>query len=96
MNDRIGSEPVLLVVGSDNDSVRAFSRVLPAGSGIADFYRLTDGAGFLMDCVTASQWNFQGCATRGPMEGTCLKPVEVIKDNGSIGVNTTHLDGLRH
>lgn len=78
--DRVGSEPVLLAVGPDNQSVRAFSRVLPGGRGAADFYRLTNGAGFLMDSVTASQWNFQGCATGGPLEGACLMPVEVIKD----------------
>lgn len=78
--DRAGTEPVLLVVGPDNESVRAFSRVLPGGRGVADFYRLTGGAGFMMDSITASQWNFQGCATSGPMGGACLAPVEVIKD----------------
>lgn len=78
--DRVGSEPVLLVTGPDNESVRAFSRALPGGHGVADFYRLTGDAGFLMDNITASRWNFQGCATGGPMEGTCLAPVDVIKD----------------
>ncbi len=78
--DHVGTEPVLLVVGPDNESVRAFSRELPGGRGVADFYRLTGDAGFLLDSTTASQWNFRGCATRGPMEGACLRPVEVIKD----------------
>lgn len=78
--DRVGSEPVLLVVGPDNESVRAFSRVLPGGRGVADFYRITSGAGFVMDSITASQWNFQGCATGGAMRGACLTPAEVIKD----------------
>jgi hypothetical protein len=78
--DRVGSEPVLLVVGPDNESVRAFSRTLPAGRGVAEFYRLTGGAGFMMDSITASQWNFHGCATGGPMQGACLAPAEVIKD----------------
>lgn len=78
--DRVGAEPVLLVVGPDNESVRAFSRVLPGGRGAADFYRMTAGAGFLLDSITSSQWNFQGCATQGPMKGACLTPVDVIKD----------------
>jgi hypothetical protein len=78
--DRVGSEPVLLVVGPDNESVRAFSRVLPRGRGIAEFYRITGGPGFMMDSITASKWNFGGCATGGAMEGACLTPVEVIKD----------------
>jgi Protein of unknown function (DUF3179) len=78
--DRVGAEAVLLVVGPDNESVRVFSRVLPRGRGVADFYRLTSGSSFLMDSITASHWNFQGCATDGPMEGACLTPIEVIKD----------------
>jgi hypothetical protein len=77
--DRVGAEPVLLVVGPDNQSVRAFSRMLSGGRGVADFYRTT-GAGLMMDSITGSQWNFRGCATRGPMEGACLTPVEVIED----------------
>jgi hypothetical protein len=78
--DHVGAEPVLLVVGPDNESVRAFSRVLPGGAGVGEFYRITGGAGFMMDSITASQWNFRGCATRGTMEGACLTPVEVVKD----------------
>jgi hypothetical protein len=74
--DRVGTEPVLLVVGPDNESVRAFSRVLPDGRGVADFYRATGGAGFMMDSITGTQWNFQGC----PTQGACLTPIEVIKD----------------
>ncbi len=77
--DRVGSEPVLLVVGPDNESVRAFSRTLPGGRGSADFYR-TGGAGLMMDSVTGSEWNFRGCGIAGPMEGACLTPVEAIKD----------------
>jgi hypothetical protein len=78
--DRVGAELVLLVVGPDDASVRAFSRTLPGGRGVAEFYRLTSGAGFMMDSLTASQWNFRGCAREVPMQGACLTPAEVIKD----------------
>jgi Protein of unknown function (DUF3179) len=78
--DRVGTEPVLLVLGLDNESVRAFSRTLPGGRGIADFYRITDQAGFMVDSIGASHWNFRGCATEGPMKGACLTPIELIKD----------------
>jgi hypothetical protein len=78
--DRVGTEPVLLVLGPDKESVRAFSRVLPGGRGVADFYRVTGGAGFMIDSASASQWNFRGCATGGPMQSACLTPIEVIKD----------------
>ena len=78
--DRIGSEPVLLALGPDNESVRAFSRALPGGRGIADFYRTANGPDFMMDSVSGSRWNFQGCAIDGPLRGSCLAPIEVIKD----------------
>jgi Protein of unknown function (DUF3179) len=78
--DRVGTEPVLLVLGLDNESVRAFSRTLPGGRGIADFYRITEQAGFMVDSISASYWNFRGCATGGPMKGACLTPIEVIQD----------------
>jgi hypothetical protein len=83
--DRVGPEPVMLVVGPDKQSVRAFSRTLPRGRGVADFYRVTggDGAmidGTMMDSITGGEWNFRGCATAGAMQGACLTPVEVIKD----------------
>jgi hypothetical protein len=78
--DRVGTEPVLLVLGLDNESVRAFSRTLPDGRGIGDFYRITDQAGFMVDSIGAGHWNFRGCATEGPMKGACLTPIELIKD----------------
>jgi hypothetical protein len=78
--DRVGTEPVLLVLGPDNESVRAFSRTLPGGRGVADFYRTADGAGFMVDSLSGGNWDFRGCATGGRMKGACLTPVEVIKD----------------
>jgi hypothetical protein len=83
VEDRVGSEPVLLVVGADGESVRAFSRRLPNGTAVADFYRAVDqtnGAALMMDALTGSRWNFRGCAVEGPRSGECLAKVEVIKD----------------
>jgi hypothetical protein len=34
----------------------------------------------LVDTTTASQWNFQGCAIRGPAQGKCLDRVPALKD----------------
>jgi hypothetical protein len=34
----------------------------------------------LVDTTTASQWNFQGCATSGPALGKCLDRVPALKD----------------
>ena len=83
IEDRVGSEPVLLVVGRDGESVRGFSRRLPNGTAVADFYRAVDNtaeAALMMDALTGSRWNFQGCAVAGPRTGECLKKIDVIKD----------------
>ncbi len=41
VKDHVGAEPVLLVVGPDDQSVRAFRARIPGVNGAADFYRLT-------------------------------------------------------
>jgi hypothetical protein len=34
----------------------------------------------LLDTLTASRWNFQGCAITGPAQGKCLDRVPALKD----------------
>ena len=34
----------------------------------------------LLDTATASEWNFQGCAVSGPVQGRCLDRVPALKD----------------
>jgi len=77
--DRVGAQAVVVVLGPDNRSVRAFERRIPGVAGTPQFYRLTDGP-FLMDAETGSEWNFQGCAVAGRLKGVCLARVEAIKD----------------
>jgi len=82
VQDHVGAEPVLLVVGDDNQSVRVFRDRIPGVDGAADFYRLSPpkpGA-LLMDASTGSEWNFQGCAVSGKAKGTCLERVQALKD----------------
>ncbi len=80
--DRVGAEPVILVVGADGQSVRAFRSRIKGEDGVADFYRLDDGktGALMMDSKTGSEWNFQGCAIAGKAKGVCLEPVPVLKD----------------
>ena len=82
IKDHVGDEPVLLVVGADNQSVRAFRDRVPGVDGATDFYRLTDNkpGRLLMDAATGSEWNFQGCAVSGKLQGVCLEPVPMLKD----------------
>ncbi len=34
----------------------------------------------LLDTLTNSRWNFQGCATSGPAQGKCLTQIPALKD----------------
>lgn len=80
IQDYVGSEPVLVIVGPDDRSVRAFRRQLPEGKGDPQFYRIADGTGLLMEAATGSRWDFHGCAVDGKLKGTCLEQVYTIKD----------------
>jgi len=85
--DRVNGIPLLLALGSDGKSFRVFvSRIdgrdtefFLQGEATADV-----AAGkkdwTLLDTTTASQWNFQGCATSGPAQGKCLDRVPALKD----------------
>ena len=94
--DRVGAEPVLLVVGPDGQSVRVFHNRIPGVEDEPAFYRIFDDkqshptdvawlrqaatAPLLMDAATGSQWNFQGCAVSGKAQGTCLEQLTALKD----------------
>ena len=81
VKDHVGAEPVLLVVGPDDQSVRAFRDRIPGVGGATDFYRITGRSGVLLiDDSTGSEWNFQGCATSGKAKGLCLEPIPMLKD----------------
>jgi hypothetical protein len=82
VQDRVGSEPVILVVGPDEQSVRVFVRKIPGVAEVPEFYRMAgsvNGALF-MDDATGSGWNFQGCAVSGTSKGICMERVQAIKD----------------
>jgi hypothetical protein len=81
VKDHVGPESILLVVGADDQSVRAFRNRLPGTDVPPDFYRLTTKPGvLLMDATTGSEWNFKGCAISGKLQGTCLEPIPMLKD----------------
>jgi hypothetical protein len=82
VKDRVGTEPVLLVVGADGVSVRAFKNQIPGVDGAPDFYRITASTPgvLLMDSATGGEWSFQGCAVSGSAKGVCLERVPMLKD----------------
>jgi hypothetical protein len=87
VKDRVGTQPVLLVVGPDGQSVRAFRDRIPGLDGEPDFYRLAADSGvvmkdtaLMMDSTSGSEWNFQGCAVSGKCKGLCLERIPMLKD----------------
>jgi hypothetical protein len=80
IQDYVGSEPVMLVLGPDNRSVRVFHRQSAALSKSAQFYRIAEDQELLMDADSGSRWNFHGCAVQGKLKGDCLRQVNAIKD----------------
>ena len=89
VQDWIGGEPLIVVVGPDAQSVRVFEAHLPGSDELPEFYRKPDaeqvGAAaarraILIDSVTGSGWNFQGCATEGAAKDQCLAALPAIKD----------------
>jgi hypothetical protein len=87
VKDHVGAGAVILVVGADGQSVRAFrdqaARLPPATDDAPDFYRLNNaqlGGALMLDASTGSEWNFSGCAISGKEKGVCLEPVPLLKD----------------
>jgi Protein of unknown function (DUF3179) len=80
VKDRVDTAPVLLVVGPDGESVRAFRDRISGLDGEPDFYRLATASGALMiDASSGSEWNFQGCAVSGSRKGECLQQVPIAQ-----------------
>ena len=77
--DHLGGLPILLAVGPDAKSVRAFiSRI---DDKQVELFRKQDAPTWtLVDSETGSEWDFQGCATAGPATGKCLERITALKD----------------
>ena len=83
IQDQIANIHLLLVVGPDHASIRAFK----AGYGAEPmvFVSTADSAlqragAIMRDAQTGSNWNFEGCAVDGTLAGRCLEPVDSFKD----------------
>ena len=85
--DMIGSSSVMVVLGDDHRSARAFERVVD-GRRLEFFQQTTKAVDAatqqtnlqLVDAETGSTWNFEGKAVAGPLAGRQLKKVFVLED----------------
>jgi hypothetical protein len=80
VQDRVGGVPVLIVVGPDGQSLRAFRSQLPGANTDLELYRTDAPDALMLDDATSSHWNFHGCAVDGKARGTCLQRLNILKD----------------
>lgn len=79
MIDTVGGTPIVLVVGHDGRSVRAFRRTVD-GRELQLFRKPGVKPLRLVDDATASEWSFAGEAVSGPLAGKRLEKVFVLLD----------------
>ena len=85
--DMVGAAPIMVVLGDDGRSVRAFERIVD-GRRLEFFQEKnkTDQSVaaqtglVLIDAETGSTWNFEGKAISGPLAGRQLKKIFVLED----------------
>jgi hypothetical protein len=78
IQDRLGGNPILVVVGPDGKSVRAFlSRI---GDSDVELFRKSGAGEFALLDAEGGEWNFKGCAVSGAVAGKCLSELPAIKD----------------
>jgi hypothetical protein len=77
--DRLGGEPIVVVVGDDKKSVRVFKAL--AGDRPLSLLRKDEAGPLrLVDAETGSEWDFTGAAVAGPLAGSKLEKVFALKE----------------
>ena len=77
--DEVGGVPILLVVGEDKRSVRAYERLVD-GRKLEFFARPQASEFRMVDAETGSEWDFTGKAIGGALSGRQLRKVPVLND----------------
>ena len=75
--DSVGGVKIVLLLGEDRKSVRAFERTVDGKT--LEFFVKSDSPE-IVDAETGSSWDFSGKAVAGEMSGKELKKVAVLKD----------------
>ena len=77
--DEIARVPIMLVLGEDRKSVRAFERTVD-GRKLEFFLKPNVSPLRMVDAETASEWDFAGKAVAGPLAGRELTRVALLDD----------------
>lgn len=77
--DTLAGRPLVLIVGEDGRSVRAFERTVD-GRELQLFARPGGSPSRLVDAETGSEWSFTGEAVSGPLAGKKMAKVFVLLD----------------
>jgi uncharacterized protein DUF3179 len=77
--DTLGGVPIVLVVGDDQKSIRAFETTLD-GRRLELLAKAGARPLRLLDAETGSEWDFSGRALSGPLAGRQLKKVKALKE----------------
>ncbi|MCU1266910.1 MAG: hypothetical protein JWM21_3228 [Acidobacteria bacterium] len=77
--DDVGGVPIILVVGTDQRSVRAYERLVD-GRKLEFFARPPSSEVRLVDAETGSEWDFTGKGISGALSGRQLKKIPVLND----------------
>lgn len=75
--DMLGGTNIVIFLGEDKKSVRAFERTLDGKT--LEFFVKPDSAE-IVDAETGSAWDFSGKAVSGELSGRQLKKITVLKD----------------
>jgi hypothetical protein len=76
--DMVGGTDIVVLLGEDKKSVRAFERTVDGGKTLEFFVK--PGTAEIVDAETGSVWDFSGKAAAGELAGKQLKKVFVSKD----------------
>ena len=75
--DTIGGTDIIIFLGEDKKSVRAFERTVDGKT--LEFFVKPD-SNEIVDAETASVWDFSGKAASGTLAGKQLKKIPILKD----------------
>jgi hypothetical protein len=76
--DKLGGTPLLIVLGEDGKSVRAFDRTVAGHE--REFFLKPNSAPLRLIDDKGTEWDFTGTALSGPLLGTQLTKIIVLKD----------------